>query len=207
MAEVVSKNGRKMSPVATRTVTPVKDSTPKTVSLDAKQQVRRAENEEFLKNKNVKAFLDTIAESEGGNYHAKFGYGWAPGFKTGKWTFTDESTHPGAGYGGSTTASGRYQITMGSWRDYCIAAMGLSDFTPHTQDLTAIEILRRVRAIDSLVSGDIKDAVQKASRQWESLPMGPGQANRPLNGHPSGQPYMPYDDVLTTYKKFGGTTK
>lgn len=27
------------------------------------------------------------------------------------------------------------------------------------------------------------------------------------HGHPSGQPYMPYDDVLTTYKKFGGTTK
>jgi hypothetical protein len=85
--------------------------------------------------------------------------------------------------------------------------MGLSDFTPHTQDLTAIEILRSVRAIDSLVNGDINDAIRKASGQWESLPMGPGQANRPLNGHPSGQPYMPYDDVLTTYKKFGGTTK
>jgi len=37
-----------------------------------------------LKNKNVKAFLDAIAESEGGNYHAKYGYCWAKGFKTGK---------------------------------------------------------------------------------------------------------------------------
>lgn len=73
MAEVISKNGRKMSSVATRTVTPVKDSSPKAVSVDAKQQKRRAENAEFLKNKNVKAFLDTLAQVEGGNYHAKFG--------------------------------------------------------------------------------------------------------------------------------------
>jgi hypothetical protein len=89
-----------------------------------------------------------------------------------------------------------------------VRIVGFSDtpasIPPHTQDLTAIEILRSVRAIDSLVNGDINDAIRK---QWESLPMGPGQANRPLNGHPSGQPYMPYDDVLTTYKKFGGTTK
>ncbi|WP_338525016.1 hypothetical protein NUH87_04980 [Pseudomonas batumici] len=207
MTHVISKNGKKMTHVATKAITPVKDTTPKNVLLPAKQQKRRAENEEYLKNKNVKAFLDTIAESEGGNYHAKFGYGWAPGYKTGKWTFSDESTHPGAGYGGSTTASGRYQITIGSWRDYCVTAMGLSDFTPNTQDLTAIEMLRRARAIDSIVNGDIKDAVHKASGSWESLPLGPGQANRPLGGHPSGQPYMPYDDVVTTYKKFGGTTK
>lgn len=89
MAEVISKNGRKMSPVATRTVTPVKDSSPKAVSVDAKQQKRRAENAEFLKNKNVKAFLDTLAQVEGGDYHAKFGYGWAAGWKSGKWTFSE----------------------------------------------------------------------------------------------------------------------
>ena len=47
MAEVVSKSGRKMSPVATREVTAVKDTSPKTVALDAKKQIRRAENEEY----------------------------------------------------------------------------------------------------------------------------------------------------------------
>ncbi len=65
MAEVISKSGRKMSPVATREVTAVKDTTPKTVALDAKKQIRRAENEEYLKDKNVKAFFAAIAKAEG----------------------------------------------------------------------------------------------------------------------------------------------
>ncbi|MEF9674186.1 hypothetical protein QNM99_27055 [Pseudomonas sp. PCH446] len=76
MTDVISKNGKKMTHVATRVITPVKDTTPKNVLLPAKQQRRRAENEEYLKNKNVKAFLDTLAKIEGGDYHAKFGYGW-----------------------------------------------------------------------------------------------------------------------------------
>ncbi|KAF2394026.1 hypothetical protein [Pseudomonas frederiksbergensis] len=206
MTDLVSVNGKKMSARHTKTVTPVNDNTPKTAALPSKQKKRREENEEYLKNRNVKAFLDTIAAAEKGDYHAKFGYGWAPGFKTGKWTFTDESTHPGPGYNG-TSAAGRYQIMINTWRDNCVTAMGLSDFTPKTQDLTAIEGLRKARAIDSLVNGDIKDAIHKASFTWEALPLGPGQANRPLHGLPSKQPYMPYEDVVTTYKKFGGTTK
>lgn len=203
MTDVISPNGKKMSPRLTRAVTPIKDTTAKTMLLSVKQEKRRAENEEYLKNKNVKAFLDTISEAEGGDYHAKFGYGWARG----DWKFTDESTHPGAGFGGSTTASGRYQITKSTWKLQCTTAMGLTDFSPHTQDLTAIEILRSVKAIDPIANGDIKDAIHKASGQWEALPMGPGQANRPLNGKPSGQKYMPYDDVVSTYRKFGGTAK
>ncbi|MFC6690958.1 MULTISPECIES: lysozyme family protein [Pseudomonas] len=171
MAEVVSKNGRKMSPVATRAVTPVKDSTPKTVSLDAKKQVRRAENEEYLKNKNVKAFLVAIAESEGGSYHAKYGYGWAPGFKTGKWTFTDESTHPGAGHGGKTTASGMYQITIATWREYA-EKMGLTDFTPNTQDLIAVDILRTLGVIDKIKAGDIPGAMPRRQRGGQHSPKG-----------------------------------
>jgi hypothetical protein len=114
--------------------------------------------------------------------------------------------HPGAGHGGTITASGRYQITKPTWKLQCIEAMGLSDFTPHTQDLTAVEILRIVHAIDPLVEGDFETATRKAAGRREALPLGPGQANRPLNGHPSGQLYMPYDEVVTTYKKFGGTT-
>lgn len=207
MAEVISKNGRKMSPVATRTVTPVKDSSPKAVSVDAKQQKRRAENAEFLKNKNVKAFLDTLAQVEGGDYHAKFGYGWAAGWKSGKWTFSDESTHPGPGFGGSTTASGRYQITKATWSELSIKAMGLSDFSPGTQDLIAVELLRNVSAIEPLIGGDLKTAVGKASKKWEALPMGPGLKNRPINGKPSGQPYTDYDEVEKIYKGFGGTVK
>ncbi|MGX0890939.1 muramidase (phage lysozyme) [Pseudomonas sp. ADAK2 TE3594] len=201
MAEVVSKNGRKMSPVATRAVTPVKDATPKTVSLDARKQIRRAENEEYLKDKNVKAFLVAIAESEGGSYHAKYGYGWAPGFQSGKWTFTDESTHPGAGYGGKTTASGMYQITIATWREYA-GKMGLTDFTPNTQDLIAVDILRTLGVIDKIKAGDIPGAMPKAATRWAALPEGPGKKN-----HYPPQPYAEYPKFLESYKSAGGTVK
>jgi muramidase (phage lysozyme) len=206
-ATIISPSGKILRHVATHRTTVKSDGSIKVIKIKASQATRLAENEEYLKNKNVKAFLDTIAKSEGGDYQAKFGFGWAPGWKRGEWTFTDDSTHPGAGYGGSTTASGRYQITIVTWNVECVAAMGLSDFTPHTQDLIAVEILRSVHAIDPLVNGDINDVIPKAARRWESLPLGPGMANRPLNGGPSGQPYMPYDEVLTTYGSFGGTTK
>ncbi|WP_426206337.1 hypothetical protein [Pseudomonas sp. TWP3-1] len=202
---VLSKNGRNMSVKAEAVVTPIKDVTQKKLLLSAKQQVRRTQNAEFLKNTNVRAFLETLAQVEGGDYHAKYGYGWAPGFKAGKWTFSDESTHPGPGYGGSTTASGRYQVTKATWSENSVTAMGLTDFSPGTQDLIAVELLRKVGAIELLISGDLKGAVGKASKKWEALPMGPGQGNRPINGKPSGQPFTEYSKVAAMYKSFGGT--
>jgi len=201
MAEVVSRNGRKMSPVATRAVTPVKDETTKTVELDAKKQKRRAENEEYLKDKNVKAYLFAIGEAEGGDYHAKYGHGWAEGFKTGKWTFTDESTHPGAGYGGKTTASGLYQINVATWREYG-EKQGLTDFSPHTQDLITVDILRTLGVIDKIKAGDIPGAMPKAATRWAALPEGPGKKN-----HYPPQPYVEYPKFLESYKSAGGTTK
>lgn len=201
MAEVVSKSGRKMSPVATREVTAIKDTSPKTVALDAKKQIRRAENEEYLKDTNVKAFLAAIAKAEGGDYHAKYGYGWAKGFQTGKWTFTDESTHPGAGFGGSTTASGLYQITIATWREYG-GKMELTDFSPHTQDLIAVDMLRTLGVIDKIKAGDIPAAMPKAATRWAALPEGPGKKN-----HYPPQPYDDYPKFLSNYKSAGGTVK
>lgn len=201
MTDLVSVNGKKMSARHTKTVTPVNDNTPKTAALPSKQKKRREENEEYLKNKNVKAFLDAIAESEGGNYHAKYGYGWAKGFQTGIWTFTDESTHPGAGYGDSITASGRYQINIVTWREYA-EKMGLTDFSPHTQDLMAVDILRTLGVIDEIKAGDIPGAMPKVATRWAALPEGPGKAN-----HYPPQPYVKYSTFLASYKSAGGTVK
>jgi hypothetical protein len=36
--------------------------------------------------KNVKAILDRLARVKGGDYHTKFGYGRAAGWKAAKWT-------------------------------------------------------------------------------------------------------------------------
>lgn len=178
-------------------LTPKSDPSPAVVNVD-RQKIRREENEEYLKNSNVKAFLQTIGWAEGGNYHARFGYGWAKG----EWTFTDESTHPGPGADKKTTAAGMYQITVSNWRENGIKKMGLSDFSPHTQDLIAVEGLRQSHAIESVKSGDIGTAISKAAMVWNSLPMGKGKKNRV-----TGQHYQAYESVIAKFKEFGGIVK
>ena len=155
---------RNLVKVGTGQTTPLHDKKPQTIKVDYRP-VRKAENEEFLKNANVKAFLFMIGKSEGGDYHAL--YGW---HHTTKWTFTDESTHPGAGKDGKTTAAGLYQINRACWTEMGQKAQGLTDFSPHTQDLIAVQNIRAHKAIDSIVEGDIKTAINLLkANQWVSF--------------------------------------
>lgn len=163
-----------------------------------KKASRLSENTEFLKNANVKAFLAAIAAAEGGEYHLK--YGGVKGKKNDKWTFTDYSTHPGVGYDGKTTAAGRYQINRATWAEMA-SKMGLSDFSPATQDLVAVEILRTIGVVGHILSGDIDSALGAASRRWAALPQGRDKAGR------YNQPSMKYTDFLNEYRKAGGNSK
>ncbi len=79
--------------------------------------------------------------------------------------------------------------------------MGLSDFTPETQDLIAVSILRRRGVIEKIKEGDIESGVSEASRQWAALPMGRGQSGR------YHQPYVEFEHFEAVYKSEGGTTK
>ncbi len=161
---------------------------------------RLEENQTYLQNKNVKAYLQAIAESEGGGYDFK--YGAVKGKKNDKWRFTDYSTHPGPGSGGVTTAAGMYQITKETWQDHGVNKMGLSDFSPETQDLIAVEMLKSLGVIDKIKSGDIAGSMLQAARKWAALPQGPGLANR----YPP-QPYVEYEDFIKSYVSFGGIGK
>jgi muramidase (phage lysozyme) len=163
------------------------DIAPSKITLDA-QKIRLEENKEYLKNMNVRAFLDTIAWAEGGDYHARFGYGWAKG----DWSFKDESTHPGPGSDGKTTAAGRYQITKKNWQENGLKKMGLSDFSPKTQDLIAIEGFRQAHSIDAIVNGDMVTAIKKSASIWNALPLGKGLKNRV-----EGQHYQRYENVIS----------
>lgn len=163
-----------------------------------RQEARRTENQKYLKNTNVKAFISAIATAEGGDYNLK--YGGVAGKKNDKWKFTDFSSHPGAGSDGKTTAAGMYQINRATWKEMG-EKMGLTDFTPSTQDLLAVEILRTIGAIENIAAGDMESALSKASRRWAALPQGPGKAGR----YP--QPYMEYDDFVAAYKENGGDIK
>ncbi|WP_229425235.1 MULTISPECIES: hypothetical protein [unclassified Massilia] len=78
--------------------------------------------------------------------------------------------------------------------------MGLTDFSPKTQDLIAIELLRSVGVIEKIKAGDIAGSMGGAAAKWAALPMGPGLAN-----HNPPQPFVSYEEFYRNYQAAGGT--
>jgi muramidase (phage lysozyme) len=101
---------------AQQTTTLRESSEAKIIRIAQQRATRLAENEALLADPNVSAFLKAIAAAEGGGYDFK--YGAIKGKRNDPWRFTDFSTHPGPGFGGRTTASGMYQITIDTWREH-----------------------------------------------------------------------------------------
>lgn len=174
----------------------------RTASLDpAPRPPSRSEailetNAQHLAHPNVVAFLKAIAVAEGGGYDFK--YGALKGRADVRWRFTDMSTHPGPGIDGRSTAAGMYQITRPTWQHHG-AKLGLRDFSPRTQDLIAVEILRSLGIIDAIKEGRIVEVMPKVARIWAALPKGPGQAN-----HYPPQRYVKFEKFVSTYLSAGG---
>lgn len=95
-----------------------------------------------------------------------------------------------------------YQIIKVTWEDHGKEHMGLVDFSPETQDLIAVSMLRRLRVIDKVAAGDIEGAVLQASTQWAALPMGRGQPGRYRRQH-----YVKFEEFEAVYKAAGGILK
>lgn len=155
------------------------------------QRTNRERAEKLLQDPNVRALLDVIAEAEKGAYNILYG----------EKTFDDFTKFPGKvpdktkGEKGSS-ASGRYQITIGTHKDLS-DALGLSDFSPKTQDLMAVHFLDTLGALKALESGRLETAVGLAAKRWNALPLGPGMSNRV-----GGQPYTDYGTIETRYNKY-----
>ena len=127
----------------------------------------------LLSNRNVKAFLALIKYTEGAGYQTLFG-----GDK-----FTSFDDHPRRSItknlGGkpiTSTAAGAYQFLSRTW-DECANACNLADFSPLSQDIAALFLIERRRALDAVIEGDWKTALERCNREWASLP-----------GSPYGQP-------------------
>jgi muramidase (phage lysozyme) len=193
---VTSPSGKALLRRTSRTTTPQESPEAKIIRIAQKKATRLEENEALLADANVSAFIKAIAEAEGGGYDFK--YGAVKGKRNDPWRFTDFSTHPGAGFGGRLTAAGMYQITVDTWREHG-GKMGLTDFSPKTQDLMAVEMLRSVGVIDKIKTGDVAGAMAPAAVKWAALPKGPGQGN-----HYPAQPFVKYEDFLRNYHAFGG---
>lgn len=152
---------------------------------------------------NVQAMLPTIRYSEGtaraaDPYRVCYGY---------RHTIADLSDHPaitgewkgepldnlGPAYKGLvSTAAGAYQITRATWLD-AKKALGLTDFSPASQDAAAVWLIGKCAALDDLEAGRFDSAVRKCAARWASLP-----------GSTSGQPTRQLASLEQVYTDAGG---
>jgi muramidase (phage lysozyme) len=153
--------------------------------------MRRLEDEFTLVDPRVAAFLDTISFTEGSGYNTLYGGG----------TFNDLSRHPGyAGamyQGHAQSASGRYQIQIRTFTGL-VAALGPLDFSPHSQDVMAVDLIRAQGALPALQSGDLARAVTILAPIWASFPH---MVNGQWQGSVHGQPSVRFEAMRTHYNE------
>ncbi|ELJ9990409.1 glycoside hydrolase family 104 protein [Citrobacter freundii] len=156
--------------------------------------------------KNLQAFLDTLAWSEGTSTSPATkcnGYDVIVTGVDGKpEIFTDFSDHPFNkgrpskqinSRGLTSNASGRYQFMLKDWAHYK-AQLGLPDFSPESQDKWAIQLIKERKALPDIEAGNIASAVSKCRNIWASLP-----------GAGYGQREHSMDDLIARYKAAGGS--
>ena len=133
--------------------------------------------------KTVGAFLDLIGISEGtctspATHDA--GYDIIVSGIDGPNTSSDYSAHPFAAGRApivvrtapsllESTASGRYQITLPTWREIT-ATWSTKLFSPQQQDAAALELLRQCGALNLIDAGKIENAIEAACETWASFP-------------------------------------
>ncbi len=148
---------------------------------------------------NQTAFLDMIAFSEGtASVGHRNGYdvivGSTPSLMRRIDSFDD---HPRVTMQLNSTlwssAAGRYQIIAGTWAVLKMR-LKLPDFSPASQDMAAIELIREKGAIDMIDAGKITDAIIACATIWASFP-GAGYSQRE----------NAFSALLAAYKQAGGS--
>ncbi|MFA1686570.1 glycoside hydrolase family 104 protein [Achromobacter dolens] len=127
----------------------------------------------YTKDQRVRRFLDAIGSAEGTDTH-----GYNTAFGGGK--LESLADHPRQlhdftqtdGTPNKTSAAGRYQFLQNTWDDVA-KSLNLPDFGPASQDIAAVELLRRNGALPAVLAGDYDTAIQKSGGTWASLPSSP----------------------------------
>ncbi|WP_454710714.1 glycoside hydrolase family 24 protein [Cupriavidus nantongensis] len=142
---------------------------------------------------NRAAFLMMIRTAEGtagsNGYRTLFGGG----------TFDSYADHPrqvvtamSNGKPISSSAAGAYQFLRRTW-DTLAARLGLSDFSPASQDAAALELIREAGALGDVDAGRFALAVRKVRKIWASMP-----------GAGYGQPEVALNRLQAAYEAAGG---
>lgn len=133
-------------------------------------RLTRREAEDALALANVQAFLRVIRQGESSQAEAAYRRRYHP---TQIVYFDDLSQHPRifetTPDGRRSSAAGAYQITATTWDDVA-PQLGLTDFSPRSQDIAAVALIARRGALAPLLAGDFDDAVLRCRLEWTSLP-------------------------------------
>ena len=133
---------------------------------------------------NARAYLTVIRKGEGTlgekGYSTLFGGGQFEGFED-----HPNKTVKRGGY--SSSAAGAYQILKGTWNSQNATAakkkLGISDFSPESQDKFALWLIANRKALDEVLKGDLEGAVRGTNKEWASLPESPyGQPVQTMEG-------------------------
>jgi len=146
---------------------------------------------------NLKAFLDTIAYSEGTDNGIQKTNDRGYDVLVGGGLFDSYADHPRKlvvlRQGLASTAAGRYQV-LARYFDVYKKQLDLKDFSPESQDSIAIQQIKECKALADVEAGYIGIALDKCRHIWASLPgAGYGQHENDLHV------------LLDRYKKLGGT--
>lgn len=72
----------------------------------------------------------------------------------------------------TSSAAGAYQFIRSTW-DEMKSSYDLPDFSPASQDIAAVGLLKRSGALKDVIEGKFSDAIRKANKVWASLPESP----------------------------------
>ena len=149
-------------------------------------------------NNQRKAFLDMLAWSEGTDNGRQKTRNHGYDVIVGGELFTDYSDHPRKlvtlNPKLKSTGAGRYQL-LSRWWDAYRKQLGLKDFSRKVRTLWHCSRLRR-GALPMIDRGDIRQAIDRCSNIWASLP-----------GAGYGQFEHKADSLIAKFKEAGGTVR
>lgn len=148
-----------------------------------------------LSHANVGAFLRVIREGESSQEPVAYRMRWGGLGKPAAY-FDDFSRHPRifepTTGGRQSSAAGAYQIVATTY-DSIAPSLGITDFSPSSQDKLAVALIDRHGALDDIMAGRIRTAIADLRQEWTSLPGAVESSGR-----------YTMERALAVYAKYGG---
>lgn len=133
-------------------------------------RLTRREAEDALALANVRAFLRVIRQGESSQGEEAYRMRYHPSVRS---YFGSFDQHPrmfeATPDGRRSSAAGAYQIVATTWDEFA-PQLGLTDFTPRSQDICAVALIARRGALAPLLAGEFDEAVALCRQEWTSLP-------------------------------------